>query len=67
MDTIDQARVYRFHDVVAIHLGDGSTQYLSRDQARALAGAVNVVCNDIDDGPFTKSNLETWDLEYDCD
>lgn len=55
------ATVYRFHDRVAVHLGDGATAYMTKDEARALADILLKVANNIGDGVrFSASLIPTW-------
>ncbi len=64
MNTIDGARVYRFHDTVAIsfELEDqqSPTLYLDRDMAHKVAILLNKTGTDIRLWKFTESKLGTW-------
>ena len=51
--------VYRFHDQVAAHLGNGKTVYLTADEASTIARALKKVVRSIDRESFADSNVGT--------
>ena len=51
------ASVHRFHDKVAIYVGDGSTTYLTAKQARALARALRDCAKSVVDEKFVDSSF----------
>jgi hypothetical protein len=59
---METARVHRFHDFAAIHVGDGSTCYLSPMMARELGKALIDCANDIDAVDFLRSHFATQDI-----
>jgi hypothetical protein len=61
------AQVHRFHDSVALFVGDGSTCYLTMKQARELAIALLNCSNDVSDRKFTDSQLGTVTIPIGCD
>lgn len=46
--TVDKGRVYRYRDYVAFDTDETHTQYLSKDQARRMAGLLLKTADDID-------------------
>ena len=56
------AQLHRFRDQVAIHLGDGQTQYLTVKQARAIARQLNKCSKDIDNNSFQQSTFKTFTI-----
>ena len=57
------AQVYRFHDAVAVHLGEGETVYLYPADARKLALALNAAHLDCVACKFTDSKCGTVSFE----
>lgn len=56
-----KSTVYRFHDRVAVHLGDGATAYMTKDEARALADVLLKFADNIGDGVrFSASLIPTF-------
>lgn len=56
------AQVHRFRDKVAIHVGNGSTVYLTQKEARALANALQACQRDISLTRYVDSELRTVDI-----
>ena len=56
------ASVHRFHDQVAIYVGDGSTTYLTAKQARALARALRDCAKSVVDERFVDSAFGTREV-----
>lgn len=59
------ASVHRFHDEVAVHVGDGQTTYLSAKQARKLARALNKAAKSVETESFLKCSNVTAEIEVD--
>jgi hypothetical protein len=57
------AIVHRYQDRVAVHIGDGSTQYLEAEEARALAKALVECAGSIKYQAFTRSHFATHRVE----
>lgn len=57
------ARIYRFHDKVAVHIGDGETIYLTPKAALAIAFAMGACAEDIGACKFTDSLFATVEIE----
>lgn len=54
-------QVHRFRDHVAVNLGNGPTVYLTPQEARALARALNKAAREIAAGvPFAQSTVGTF-------
>lgn len=51
--------VYRFHDAVALHSGNGETVYLTRQDAKKLAQAIRRVVKSIENENFVDSRFGT--------
>ena len=58
----NMAQIHRFHDKVAIHIGDSSTIYLTPKVALAIANAM-IECVDDIDLKFTESLFGTVEIE----
>lgn len=57
MKVTNTARVHRFHDKVAMHIGDGSTVYVTPEFAQALAEKLLAFAHDCMTTKFTESTL----------
>jgi len=57
------ARVHRFRDKVAIHVGDGQTVYLSPDVAKELGEALIECAEDVDNYRFADSPFTTVEVK----
>jgi len=70
-NTITGARVYRFHDAIAINfkVKDRFTEtfYISEDLAHQIAALVQNGAEDITLKGFTSSELGTWNAVLDAD
>lgn len=53
-------QVHRFHDTVAVYVGDGQTTYLTPDQAIELGQALAAFGYDVNNVPFVESTLPTY-------
>lgn len=54
-------QVHRFRDRIGAHLGTGQTAYLTPQEARAFARALNKVAREIAAGvPFHQSTVGTF-------
>jgi hypothetical protein len=51
------ARVHRYHDSVAVHVGSGETTYLSPKNARRLATALLQAAKSVETEKFSESNV----------
>lgn len=63
MATDTTARVHRFQDKVAVYVGNGSTTYLTADQASELALALANAVHDIDSIAFTLSTFAPVEIK----
>lgn len=59
------ASVHRFHDKVAVYVGDGGTTYLSAKQAEALAKALRACAKSVKTEKFSESNFNTAEIKGD--
>lgn len=57
------ARVHRFHDKVALYIGETETVYLNPKLALALARTIMLCVEDIGSRKFVLSEFETTELE----
>ena len=57
------AQVHRFHDAVAVHVGDGQTVYLSPEIARKLGKAIMLCAGDCVALSFQESNFKTVEID----
>ena len=64
MDKQIHAGVHRFRDSVAVHLGDGSTVYLSAEQAESLADALSECAADIKRYTFYASPFNKREFQF---
>lgn len=55
-------QIHRFHDDVAVYLGDGSTVYLAPAVARQIARALNACADDIARRTFTAGTFGTHEF-----
>lgn len=55
-------QIHRFHDNVAVYLGDGSTCYLAPAVARRIARALNACANDIARHDFIAGTFRTHEF-----
>ena len=53
MNITKQARVHRFHDYVAVSVGDADTEYLTPEMARKLAVSLARFADDVEHRKFT--------------
>lgn len=53
------AHIYRFHETVAIQLGDQPTVYISPDEAELVADALKAFASDIRTTMFSESTLRS--------
>lgn len=53
MNITKQARVHRFHDYVAVRVGNAATQYITPEVARKLAVALARYADDAERRKFT--------------
>lgn len=56
------ARIYRFHDTVAVTIRDRSTMYFDPETATDIASAMKQCAEDIGKCKFTKSTLGTVEV-----
>lgn len=54
-----EATMYRFDDMVAIHMPDQETVYMSRDELDSFVRQAEILKNDIDNCKFTQSVIGT--------
>lgn len=57
------AQIHRFHDAVAVHVGDGQTVYLSPEIARKLGKALMLCAGDCVALTFQESNFKTVEIK----
>ena len=61
--TAKRIRVYRFHDTVALAIGDSKTLYIGTRLAGELQDAIDRTVHDIEAVKFTDSTLPTIENE----
>jgi len=57
------ARVHRFRDAVAVSVGSGETVYMTPQQARKLARALNSTAKSCETERFIESTIGTFEVE----
>lgn len=60
-------QVHRFHDAVAVYLGNGETVYIDPDVALNMFKQVRECVKDIDARPFVDSTFKTYSSDFDAD
>jgi uncharacterized membrane protein YgaE (UPF0421/DUF939 family) len=60
----NRAQVHRFHDKVAVYVGDGQTVYMQAAIARKLARALNACARSVDQTGFLQSKFETVEIKW---
>jgi hypothetical protein len=60
---VKTAQIHRFHDKVAMYLGDGQTVYLKPHDAMVLASKMLECYRDIEARRFRDSTFATFDME----
>lgn len=58
------AHVHRFHDYVALHVGNGETVYISADDASELAEALETCADSVRTEGFINSSYKSHALEF---
>jgi len=61
--TFTRGSLHRFHNTVAIYLGDGETIYLTPKEARKIAAGLFKFARDIETKDFSDSQVHTIDLK----
>jgi hypothetical protein len=53
METTKNASVHRFHDMIALRVGNSATEYLTPEMARKLAVSLARFADDVEHRKFT--------------
>ena len=56
------SNVHRFHDAVAVSVGDGNTTYLTPDEASELSVLLQSCAQDVMDRPYVKSTFDSTEV-----
>jgi hypothetical protein len=61
------AQIHRFHDKVAIYLGNGETVYLTADEALELGSELTRYGNDVRNKTYLDSQIGTYNLDLEAE